>query len=423
MPITLKRNKKRSGRVKKPKRSSSIENEIGFIGKALRGLGGLGGSSLGAMVGQPSAGASLGTSFGAALSRWLGSGDYSVSSNSMVTRASSGIPSMHKNNQSVVIRHKEFIGQISGSTGFTVQYELPINPGLQTTFPWLSNVASRFQEYKIRGMVYHYVPTSGSYSASGTALGSVMMQTTYRASDTAPLSKVEILNEYWSNEVVPSETMAHPIECDPRENPFSVHYVRTGIVPGSEIMLHDVGKTFVATSGMGTTGVVGDLWVTYEVELKKPIITSDATEAAQTFRANWLTNAPIGDVSIFVNLSAEDGNLPVTFAGRVMTIPRGYYGIFSIYLRFVAVSAFTATSTSMTMAGAPTVTNCTPSVSPSATAFQINPSASVTCGTVSYCCSVLKSDPSTIATVTFPLVTGGTGNILATVAEVYSSIP
>jgi len=141
-------------------------------------------------------------------------------------------------------------------------------------------LAANFQEYRFRGIVFHYVPSSGNaVSSTNPALGTVMFQTSYRASDTAPTSKLELLNEYWASENVPNEPFCHPIECDPKENPFNIQYVRTGDVPtGDSRLMYDLGVTHVAVQGMQTTGnIVGDVWVTYEVELKKPIISSNAT--------------------------------------------------------------------------------------------------------------------------------------------------
>jgi hypothetical protein len=101
-----------------------------------------------------------------------------------------------------------------------------------------------------------------------------MLQTSYRASEAAPTSKVELLNEYWSSESVPSQAFCHPIECDPKENPFNIHYVRSGAVPtGDTVLMYDIGKTTLAVGGQQGTSVLGDLWVTYEIELRKPILT------------------------------------------------------------------------------------------------------------------------------------------------------
>jgi hypothetical protein len=233
---------------------------------------------------MPTAGGVIGNSLAGALSRWIGAGDYSINNNSIVQKslkAASSIPLMHVDSQSIVVRHKEYLGEVKSSQGFAVQQSYPLNPGMSTTFPWLSGIAVKFQEYKIRGLVFHYIPTSGSaVSSTNAALGSVMLQTSYRATDALPGSKVEILNEYCSNEVVPCDSMAHPIECDPKENPFNVQYVRSRSVPAGETQLmYDLGITHLAVAGSqsATPVVLGDLWVTYEIELKKPILASNVT--------------------------------------------------------------------------------------------------------------------------------------------------
>lgn len=268
--------------VVQPKKKSK-EPQLTRLGAALRQLGSWGGGALGGLAGMPGVGADLGHSMGAAVSKWLGSGDYTVRSNSIL-RASNGIPMMHKEDQSVVVRHREYIGPISGSTGFTVSKALTLNPGNSATFPWLSRQASLYQEYEFKGLVFHYIPTSGTaVSSTSAALGSVMMQTSYRSNDSAPTSKQELLNEYWASESVPFNTFVHPIECDPKENRFgNVHYVRNGPVPaGDTPLLYDHGVTFIATSGQQSFDIVGDLWVTYEVVLKKPIVNSNVTSPFQ----------------------------------------------------------------------------------------------------------------------------------------------
>ena len=119
MPIVIKKKVKKV----KPARvaAAPTQREMTRLGSALRALGGFAGGSLGSMVGSPGAGASVGSSLGAALSKWLGSGDYAVSSNSIVSRVMRGsdaIPGMHSNGQTVVIRHKEYLGEIKGSQNF-----------------------------------------------------------------------------------------------------------------------------------------------------------------------------------------------------------------------------------------------------------------------------------------------------------------
>ncbi len=337
--------------AKRPKKKSQ---EVTRLGGLLRTLGGLGGSAIGGLIGMPASGSSLGTGLGASLSRWLGSGDYEVTKNSIVNKLemSGSVPEMHKSDQTVIVRHREFVTTVTSSTAFAVQASFDINPGNYYLFPWLAGIASRFQEYKLRGAVFHYVPTSGSAVAStNAALGSVMLQTSYRASDSAPASKIELLNEYNSNESVPCDAFCHPIECDPRENPFNIQYVRSNATSAVEDkLLYDLGTTHLAVSGCQTDGnAIGDLWVTYEVELKKPIVSSNITQTVRSFSA---ITASSNLNSIFSNVTTSLGSLPITLSGNTMTFAKGVTGTFIGTVRYTG--SFSSTGTWL----APTLTNC-----------------------------------------------------------------
>jgi len=314
------------------------KSELTRLGSALRALGGLGGGALGGLIGMPGAGSSFGTGLGASISKWLGSGDYGVDVNSIVTssqRMSGHVPDMHKSDQSIIVRHKELVTTINSSQSFQVQGSYEINPGNPALFPWLSGVAARFQEYKIRGMVYHYVPTSGSAVAStNAALGVVMLQTSYRASDSPPVSKLEMMNEYNSNESVPCDAFCHPVECDPKENPFNIQYVRSSSTASVEDkLLYDLGTTHVAVQGCQTDGnPIGDLWCTYEIELKKPIVASNITSPYQTFGA--LVTSPLSGSSLLTGSAvATTGRLECGLSGNTLTFPKGRLGIYQVTLR------------------------------------------------------------------------------------------
>lgn len=403
--------------TKKPTaKTARKEPSPSVVGQVLRALGGLGGSALGGLVGAPSAGSSLGSSMGAALSKWLGAGDYTVSSNSLVAKASAGVPMMHSHAQSVTIRHKELVGTISGSTNFAVQQAFVINPGLDGTFPWLSNIAQSYQQYEVKGMVFHYVPTSGmAISGTNSALGSVMIQTSYRSNDAPPTSKTQMMNEFWSNEVVPSEPMAHPIECDPKENPFNVHYVRGTTVPvGDNQLLYDLGVTYVATQGMQSSNIVGDLWVTYEIELKKPIVASNVTR--NNFKVSLLDSTVLstpfsGEVGSFL------GSLPVTFTGSTITFPQGLSGTYQIW-----VYAFGTLNGACSWTGAPTLSGCIPAgLDGFYSTYPSGVTTSTGLTTLTYTCAIEKANPSDIATVILPTAAAA-GSLINVRLAVYEVI-
>jgi hypothetical protein len=398
-------------KTKSRKTSSATKQEVTLLGQALRSLGAAGGGMLAGPTGS-----AVGSSLGAAISKWLGSGDYTVESNSIVrsAKASSSIPMMHTNNQTVTVRHKEYLGVVRSSIDYTIQHTYQINPGLRSSFPWLGNIAAGFSEYRIKGMVYHYVPTSGSAIAStNNALGSVMMTTNYRCTDSPPETKIELLNEYWSCESMPCETLAHPIECDPKENPFNVQYVRSASVPtGDSRLLYDLGNVYVATQGQQADGVtLGDLWVTYEVELKKPVLISNTTEDLVT--TLYYNGSPTVTSGIWFNTSVtpqKTGNLDIDIInGRTIQLPKGSQGnfYFWIYLR----SNGTVTP-AMDYYQLSTLVNCNPVFFRVGTTDPVATTLLAGGGTSQafYCIAVRKVDPQTVATITLPVISlAGTG--------------
>jgi hypothetical protein len=179
-------------------------------------------------------------------------------------------------------------------------------------------------------------------SSTNAALGTVMLQTSYRATESAPTSKIEMLNEYWSSEAKPSEEFCHPIECDPKENPFNVQYVRTGSLPATENQLmYDLGRTTVAVSGQQANDIVlGDLWMTYEIELKKPVLTNLVNADIQTFASTSVSNiaaaTPFGsDMSTKFSSFIENPSA----SGSTLTFPRSVVGSYQVTLYWDGVTA------------------------------------------------------------------------------------
>lgn len=241
-----------------------------FVGRAL-------GSTYGKTAGK------LGEKIGSYLhyiGKIFGSGDYvtsaqSVRSNSLVN--SSQIPSFAHGKSSVKIQHREFLGDIISSSvpgAFQLQ-DYPINPGMQQTFPWLSEVVGgNFQQYRINGMVFEFRSMSGdALTSSNTALGSVIMATDYDSTDQRFTSKQQMENTEFGVSCKPASCMIHAIECARSQTSINEQYVRFGAVPNNaDIRLYDLGRFSIATVGVqGASVNLGELWVSYSIELFKPI--------------------------------------------------------------------------------------------------------------------------------------------------------
>lgn len=296
---------------------SSAPVSSGSLGRnLLRGGAGLLGNVLGPV------GSSLADKGAMWLSDVLGMGDYEVKENTLMNNQS-GVPSFSESKHSVRIRHREYLGDITGSVGFSSR-SYTINPGLETSFPWLSNVGYGFQQSRIHGLLYEFVSTSAdALNSVNTALGTIIMATQYNATLPNFLNKAEMEQYEFSCSSKPSKSLIHPVECNPAETPLSHLYVRSGAVPaGSDARMYDLGTFQLATVGMQAAATIGELWVTYDVEFFKPRIQPGGSYPGQFTR---IANGPY-DAAANVLGSVQTttkGTLGVT----ISTVTTGWDGI------------------------------------------------------------------------------------------------
>lgn len=192
----------------------------------------------------------------------------------------------------VRIRHSEYIGDlISASTAgaFSLQ-QYQLNPGLASTFPWLSTIAANFETYEFHRLGFEFRTSSGNTTAGNAALGTVVMCTQYDALDQPFASKYQMENYEGGISAVPSSNLVHYVQHTKSIGYRGSRYVRIlpismlgvqstystyGAVTAQDIRLFDVGITSVATNGIPTASVnLGELWVTYDIQLYTPRITA-----------------------------------------------------------------------------------------------------------------------------------------------------
>jgi len=263
------------------------------------------GGIAGGVLGGP-AGAMLGSKAGDLLAKITGFGDYEVNQNTLV--GGNPVPSFKMASDGVIIAHREFITDITGATNFT-NLSLPINPGLATTFPWLAPVAANFEEYEMLGLVFEYRPSSGSaVSATSAALGVVVYATDYNVLAPNFATKQQMESYEFSNSTVPFQGMLHAVECAPQSNVLSTQYVRSGSIPtGADQRMYDLGNFQYAVSGMQSSYVVGELWASYHIKLKKPRIGSGLgfwSHITEGAAASGTAAAPLGTTGGVISSSS-----------------------------------------------------------------------------------------------------------------------
>lgn len=211
-----------------------------------------------------------------AVAKWFGVGDYTLRSNSLIKAGStdtSKVEIIPAGPRETRIIYREYIGDVfthptTAGAFFAKQY--PLNPGLVSLCPWLAPIAQQYEQWTPNGIIFEFRSTSSEYVAT-QALGSVIMATEYDSLDAAFSNKQDMLNAAYSNESKPSDRIVHGVECDPRDNPNRIFYVRSGAVPaGGSVRDYDLGTFTIATQGGSTANLnLGSLYVHYDITFRK----------------------------------------------------------------------------------------------------------------------------------------------------------
>jgi hypothetical protein len=173
-------------------------------------------------------------------------------------------------------------------------------------------MASLYTQYTIHGLVFTFNSTSAvALNSTNTNLGTVVMATQYNTYDSPFRTKMEMENHEFCTSVKPSECAMHPVECKVSETPFRVHFTRTGALSASEDeRLYDWGRFSLATVGMQASAIIGELWVSYDVEFEKPRVNNGTfgnSRHARVSNAQWNHNNPLGIIQTGVG-----GNMGLT---------------------------------------------------------------------------------------------------------------
>jgi len=314
------------------------------------------GTGLGGLLGGP-AGAAIGNSAANMGATILGLGAYTVKQNSFLPTSSMRIVNPTHPGETV-IRHREYLQDIftsSTANTFKIQ-QFPINAAHSETFPFLSQIAQNYEQFRVEGMLFEFRSMSAdALNSTNTALGSVIMATQYNAANPPFTSKSQMENYEFGESCKPSSCMVHMIECARIQTTIDELYTRAGAVPaGQDQRLYDLGSFQIATTGFqGTSVNVGELWVTYQVALLKPkLFVTNGDEIG-----NFKSTSPYSDahpVSSNVALvQVLTDNIGIVFDGNTIAFPAS-----NIIKHFTVVLAWTATSPTSNMAGLvyPTIT-------------------------------------------------------------------
>ena len=221
-----------------------------------------------------------------------------------------------------------------------------INPGVAETFPWLSEMATLYEKYKIIRLEMFYLTSSSTQER-----GKIVFQPDYDITDNAPTFLGQMLNSSQAT----YGSLWNEVKC--RISPAKVHslnkqlYVRKGDIPG-EPKSYDGVKVFVTVPGDGTR-LVGSLFIKYCVRFYTPQVSSpDPTTPFQ--RARYSSQAPVnipnGETTTHVHFTdqAYDTIGIQRIGNNEFVLPPGTYRIKS---RVCFVAGTPSTSFSTTLRG------------------------------------------------------------------------
>lgn len=312
-------------------------------------LGNSAGTTLGNMI-LPGVGGSIGGALGkfagGILGKITGMGTYKINSNSLL--AGNSPPSFSDQDGSVIVCHREFLGDISGTTAFTLR-KYAINPGLGTSFPFLANIAANYERYELLGMIVEFKTTSAmALNSTNTALGVVICATNYDPHDADFVNKVQMESYQYCTSGPPCATQIHPVECARDTTVIPRMYIRHGTVDtDDDLRFYDWGNFYLATSGMQAAATIGELWVSYHVKLMlprlpnplgAPIIGCHFYSTATTGTAT--TAAPFQSTAL--NYSA--GSTMVVDGGGVASLTFLRVGKYLVHISWKPTAADTFTS-------------------------------------------------------------------------------
>lgn len=126
---------------------------------------------------------------------------------------------------------------------------------------------------------------------------------------------------------------------------------------GSDLRLYDFANTYVSVSGMQATNVnIGELWVSYDVELLKPRLGAAADMADHYYNATGsgvTTSAYFGSTIPTVSSTSDLGTV---LTNTTITFPASFTGTVLLSYRVTGNSTAVTAPTFTPSAGATTVT-------------------------------------------------------------------
>jgi len=233
----------------------------------------------------------------------------------------------------------ELIATVAGSTGFAVTPYV-INPGNPTTFPWLSDIAAKWESYRFNYLRFRYETRKGTSTD-----GSVIMAIDYDPTDAPPVSEAVMTTYSGAVEDATWKNCACTGAVSQLHKIGPQKYVRQATLPtGANVVDFDCGNFMFGTTAQADATNIGKLWVDYDVTFYTKQTAAGLSAPANNRVAQFAdsSNVLASGVDEVSPIGTQDFNGigAVNTAGAI-TLPAGNY-LCSTSVRFNAVTLLTA---------------------------------------------------------------------------------
>ena len=162
---------------------------------------------------------------------------------------------------------------------YLIQEVLPINPGLPTSFPWLSQIAANYTMYEFHILEYEFESSCTEIGASTNGqVGDVGLCTNYNVNACPYNDKEDFLQAYGAVSAKVTDDFTHVVNCVERVEVPKARFTRKlKLNPRQDGNDYDLGRLNIALMNIpsGTFNqLLGKLYVNYKVILKKPMLQS-----------------------------------------------------------------------------------------------------------------------------------------------------
>jgi hypothetical protein len=236
----------------------------------------------------------------------------------------------------VTHRESERIGTVTGSVAFSSVGDFAVNPGLASSFPWLSGIAQHYERYRIDSLIVRYKNLKGTDSD-----GNIIMSFDYDTLDPGPATAVEQTQSTVFIDGAPWRIFEMRVPSDGTRK-----YIRTSEIAGADLKTYDFGRIWVSAEGCADTSAHGYLELEYVVSLFEKQ-TGAANSPANRVYSQWnlasstsaLSASAVLDIS--EDVVTASSNAPSNTSGVVTLSAAGYYLVTAEYSTLASVASDT----------------------------------------------------------------------------------